>query len=108
MRRALIGGSVWRTGIDLYLLFVFDLQFWPAEVTTVEPPVAGQCASARCAVEGQICKPGSRGSISLGYICCGVQGGAAGANTGNWYGTFRLNFHRFDRVELDLRGHTQP
>ena len=24
------------------------------------------------------------------------------------YGTFRLNFHRFDRVELDLRGHTQP
>ena len=21
------------------------------------------------------------------------------------YGTFRLNFHRFDRVELDLRGH---
>ena len=24
------------------------------------------------------------------------------------YGTLRLNFHRFDRVELDLRGHTQP
>ena len=24
------------------------------------------------------------------------------------YGTFRLNFHRFDRLELDLRGHTQP
>ena len=24
------------------------------------------------------------------------------------YGTFRLNFHRFDRFELDLRGHTQP
>ena len=23
------------------------------------------------------------------------------------YGTFRLNFHRFDRFELDLRGHTQ-
>ena len=22
------------------------------------------------------------------------------------YGTFRLNFHRFDRFELDLRGHT--
>ena len=22
--------------------------------------------------------------------------------------TFRLNFHRFDRFELDLRGHTQP
>ena len=24
------------------------------------------------------------------------------------YGTFRLNFHRFDRLELDLPGHTQP
>ena len=24
------------------------------------------------------------------------------------YGTFRLNFHRFDWFELDLRGHTQP
>ena len=24
------------------------------------------------------------------------------------YGTFRLNFHRFDRFELDLRGNTQP
>ena len=24
------------------------------------------------------------------------------------YGTFRPNFHRFDRFELDLRGHTQP
>ena len=24
------------------------------------------------------------------------------------YGTFRLNFHRFDRFELDPRGHTQP
>ena len=23
-------------------------------------------------------------------------------------GTFRLNFHRFDRFELDLRGRTQP
>ena len=27
---------------------------------------------------------------------------------GSRYGTFRLNFHRFDRFELDLRGHTQP
>ena len=23
------------------------------------------------------------------------------------YGTFRLNFHHFDRLELDLRGHTR-
>ena len=29
-------------------------------------------------------------------------------NGGNMYGTFRLNFHRFDRFELDLRVHTQP
>ena len=27
---------------------------------------------------------------------------------GKLYGTFRLNFHHFDRFELDLRGHTQP
>ena len=26
----------------------------------------------------------------------------------DWCGTFRLNFHRFDRFELDLRGYTQP
>ena len=25
-----------------------------------------------------------------------------------WYVTFRLNFHHFDRCELDLRGNTQP
>ena len=25
--------------------------------------------------------------------------------TGDMYGTFRLNFHYFDRLELDLRGH---
>ena len=24
------------------------------------------------------------------------------------YGIFRRNFHRFDRFELDLRGHTRP
>ena len=23
-----------------------------------------------------------------------------------WYGTFRADFHHFDRIELDLRGHT--
>ena len=27
---------------------------------------------------------------------------------GDGYDTFRLNFHRFDWFELDLRGHTQP
>ena len=27
---------------------------------------------------------------------------------GAGYGTFRLNFHRFDRFELDLRGYTKP
>ena len=25
-----------------------------------------------------------------------------------WCGTFRLNFHRFDRFELDLLGHAHP
>ena len=35
---------------------------------------------------------------------------SSGQNLGDprGYGTFRLNFHRFDRFELDLRGHTQP
>ena len=32
----------------------------------------------------------------------------AGSLQQPWYGTFQLNFHRFDRFELDLRGHTQP
>ena len=30
------------------------------------------------------------------------------ASRSRLYGTFRHNFHRFDRLELDLRGHTQP
>ena len=34
--------------------------------------------------------------------------GAAELSYGVGYGTFRLNFHRFDRLGLDLRGHTQP
>ena len=25
---------------------------------------------------------------------------------GNWYGTFRADFHHSDRIELDLRGNT--
>ena len=29
-------------------------------------------------------------------------------NANKQYGTFRLNFHHFDRFELDPRGHTQP
>ena len=59
------------------------VQFWPAVVRTIEPPVAPQCAVSTCSVEGQICRPGSKGSISLGYICCGVTGGAT-RPTGNW------------------------
>ena len=34
------------------------------------------------------------------HCCCGWATSAG-------YGTFRLNFHHFDRFELDLRGHTQ-
>jgi hypothetical protein len=49
----------------------------------MEPPVAPQCAVSKCSVEGQICSPGSKGSISLGYICCGVTGGATHPS-GNW------------------------
>ena len=44
-----------------------------------------------------------------------VRFGAAGspstrrrARTRASYGTFQLHFHRFDRLELDLRGRTQP
>ena len=37
-----------------------------------------------------------------------AEGWKAAEAAGDAYGTFRLNFHRFDRFELDLRGYTQP
>ena len=38
---------------------------------------------------------------------CSARGTAARLQRSRrTYGTFRLNFHRFDRFELDLRGHT--
>ena len=37
-----------------------------------------------------------------------VDAAKAAGFHGVLYGTFRLNFHRFDHFELDLRGHTQP
>ena len=46
----------------------------------------------------------------LAIRCCD-QFGAAGQSVADpqlRYGTFRLNFHHFDRFELDLRGYTQP
>ena len=39
--------------------------------------------------------------FATGVILANVSGSLG-------YGTFRLNFHRFDRFELDLRGRTQP
>ena len=57
------------------------VQFWPVATTAIEPGVAPQCDTGKCAVEGQICKPGSRGSISIGYICCGVS---SSPDSGNW------------------------
>ena len=36
-----------------------------------------------------------------------IEGGAGSGVDVQWYVTFRLNFHRFDLFELDLRGHTQ-
>ena len=44
----------------------------------------------------------------IGRLASGAGGekiGALSAVRELWYGTFRLNFHRFDRFELDLRGH---
>ena len=32
---------------------------------------------------------------------------SSGSSLYSVYGTFRLNFHRLDRFDLDLRGHTQ-
>jgi hypothetical protein len=59
------------------------LQFWPVEARVpAGPPVADKCDTPHCQVEGQICKPGAPGSISLGYVCCGVIG--SGADNGNW------------------------
>ena len=45
------------------------------------------------------------GGVYYGYIS---SRGSTPGDTDIVYGTFRLNFHRFDRFELDLRGHTQP
>ena len=39
--------------------------------------------------------------------CCGCKGGSITWQHRAPYVTFRLNFHHFDRFELDLRGHTQ-
>ena len=56
----------------------------PATATDVfvSPPQspASQCSEAHCTHEGQICLAGRPGSISIGYVCCGVQGGSPG----NW------------------------
>jgi hypothetical protein len=74
------GTNITAAGAKLAGLQTVYVQFWPVEVTTTEQPVAPQCAVGRCAVEGQLCKPGSRGSMELGYICCGVTS----AGHGNW------------------------
>ena len=55
--------------------------------------------------------PGEMGMLSTLHDILLLNRGndpASVAYGANLYGTFRLNFHRFDRCELDLRGHTQP
>ena len=42
----------------------------------------------------------------LGFDAVKLDGCGAQLNM-SLYGTFQLNFHRFDRFELDLRGRTQ-
>ena len=51
--------------------------------------------------------------ITLGAAPAGTAGAVVGlkydvVGKSEGYGTFRLNSHRFDRLELDLRGRTQP
>ena len=76
VRTTNVSGSELFTGLQTVYV-----QFWPAKVPTrTGPAVAARCDTGHCQVEGQVCKPGSPGSISLGYICCGVIGSAAG----NW------------------------
>ena len=52
----------------------------------------------------QIVRTADKKSINISTLAAGGYANAAA----QLYGTFRLNFHRFDRFELDLLGHTQP
>ena len=62
------------------------------------PPAAVAAAAARKA-NAEASAGTATGAPAAGVIgCVSIDG----------YGTFRLNFHRFDRFELDLRGRTQP
>jgi hypothetical protein len=71
-----ISGSALLSGLQTVYV-----QFWPVEVAVpAGPPVAASRDTGHCQVEGQVCKPGAPGSISLGYICCGIIGSGAG----NW------------------------
>ena len=59
---------------DLYV------QFWPANQTVHHGPAAASCDTSKCSVEGQVCEPSATGSITAGFICCGVTA----SGIGNW------------------------
>ena len=66
---------------------------------------------AGCGVAGFRDGPGKLAQFNepqgIAVTPCGTVFVADSGNHRIRYGTFRLNFHRFDRFELDLRGHTQ-
>eukprot|EP01052_Picozoa_sp_SAG31_P041604 SAG31_NODE_6353_length_2048_cov_1.257055_1_plen_243_part_00 len=66
--------NITSAGTKLEGLQTVYVQFWPTKIVVNGPPFALECAEGHCHVEGQICKPGSKGSSAVGYICCGVTG----------------------------------
>ena len=94
------------TPIDTMRRIVLYWGRGPTRLLTLSPPFfswgtvslqSGLCAAARFG--RQVSHKNVNKVVMVDHVVPGDLHG---------YGTFRLNFHRFHRFELDLRGHTQP
>ena len=88
-------GSEGHEAVDAATFAEWGVQYLKVDGCNAVPGAPGTqypcCPSMPCFAE-----------YARGYAAMGAAIRAAA------YGNFRLNFHRFDRFELDLRGHTQP
>ena len=69
---------------------------------------AALSATSSPATSSPAASSSAESSSAAGFWLTKKGGTLLGKSQRRWYGTFRLNFHRFDRFKLDLRGHTQP